>query len=279
MTAKPEKFPIPPGSIAITTWGSITPETSQAITEAARFCERNGLINVKFDWIIGTLVDKSRNEAVSHMLAQPADKHAYVLFIDADMTFLPDTFLRLLQTAYGECPWADIVGGWCPLRGEPYLPTIDTGTGIWEPHEPRQGVLEVMRTGSACVLIKRPVFEKVEPPWYGIRPAPRAIDTIAEFDNYARIKFDGGNPFRRHPEWEMLQNCAREEAARGAGRWSFVGEDSNFCDRAKAEGFRIVVQTNVVCGHVERHVIEPADHREAIQKSRRMGRVLAGILD
>src|SRR3972149_8703966 len=180
------------------------------------------------------------------------------------MQFVPQLMEQLLITAYHLTPWADVVGAWCPLRGAPYLPTIDTGTGTWESHDAGMGPVEVIRTGSACVLVKRAIYERMEYPWYGVRPAPRPVDMMAEFDNYVRCKMDGRNPFRDDDLWARIETCAREDArsqrrnaqAQGPGGfYGSVGEDSNFCDRVKALGGRIVVNTDIVANHMERRPI------------------------
>jgi len=232
--------------------------------------------------IPGNLVDKARDEAALQMLSQPALK--WLAFVDADMTFRPNMMEHLLATAYLITPWADAVGAWCPLRGKPYLPTIDTGTGTWEPTDANIGPVEVIRTGSACILIKRHVFERLEYPWYKVRPSPRAIDVMLELDNYARCKHDGRNPLREHPFWDTLEHCAKQDAAsqRAAGHQgpatiSSVGEDSGFADKMKAAGFRIVVNTDIVAEHLERRPITPQDHVDAMRESERFTRLAVGM--
>ena len=286
MTAPaPTSIQLPPGHLCVTTYGSVTWETTQALLQLQRRVVTSGLANaITWDFVPGNLVDKARNEAVHRMLANAQSQ--FLVQIDADMTFPPTILETLLVTAYHELPWADIVGAWCPLRGEPYLPTIDTGTGTWEPTLPNIGPLEVIRTGGACVLTKRHVFERMEAPWYGVRPAPRPLDTLAEFDNYCRIKFDGRNPFMHMREWEQISQCAVEDAQNQRGQnprglfgshLATVGEDSNFCDKARALGFRIVVQTNAVCGHVDRKIITPADHKDAMKRAEEQELLACGV--
>jgi hypothetical protein len=142
--------------------------------------------------------------------------------------------------------------------------------------------MEVIRTGAACALIKRKVFETMEYPWYGTRPAPRAIDIITELDNYARIKFDGNNPFAECEEWDLLAQCAMEDAANrprdNVSEYHTVGEDSNLCDKARALGFRIIVQTNAVCVHIDRKKITPQDHIKAMRERRKASDAAVGVL-
>ena len=130
----------------------------------------------------------------------------------------------------------------------------------------------------------RHVFEAMEYPWYGIRPAPRPIDMMAEVDNYARIKFDGRNPFWGD-KWEQLLGCAQADArAKGPNvdpmnTTNTVGEDSAFTDKAKALGFRIVVQTNAICGHVDKRILWPQDHVDSMKKVKASEEKACGILE
>ena len=268
MTApQQQQIAIPNGMVASTTYGPIRHETVQCLMEMRSACEKNGLANVQYSFIPGTLVEKARNEAVRQMLRAGA---GWLCLIDGDMTFQPDSLYRLLATCYGELPHADAIGAYCPLRGDLALPTIDTGTGTWESHFPGSGVLEVMRTGCAFLLVKRHVFEGLKDPWFRMRVPARPVDFMAEVDNFCRIKFDGRNPFRGLPggEWEKLEKCAREDPSAAPEQFVpvEVGEDSGFCDRARNAGFRIFVHTDVVCGHVDTKVMGWQDHKKAIRQ-------------
>src|SRR5437660_567858 len=169
--SEPQKVEVPPGMVAITTWGMITAETAQSLLEMRAFCELNGLNNIVWTWVSGSLVDKARNEAARTFLGARVRDQAlgWLCFIDADMVFPANILDLLLATAYKQTLWADIVGAYCQLRGKPYLPTTDFGSGLWESSDPHCGPMEVIRTGSACILIKRPVYERMEFPWYGVR--------------------------------------------------------------------------------------------------------------
>ena len=146
------KVEVPPGMVAITTWGMITAETAQSLLEMRAFCELNGLNNIVWTWVSGSLVDKARNEAARTFLGARVRDQAlgWLCFIDADMVFPANILDLLLATAYKQTPWADIVGAYCQLRGKPYLPTTDFGSGLWESSDPHCGPMEVIRTGSAC---------------------------------------------------------------------------------------------------------------------------------
>ena len=246
---------------------------------ARSFSEKNGLTNVEWDSVPGSLVEKARNEAVRRMLR---GGHGWLLFIDGDCTFEPNAVLLLLQAAYGEIPAADAMGAWCPLRGELALPTIDTGTGTWESHYPGSGILPVMRTGGAFLLVKRHVFEGLKDPWFRMRVPARPIDFMAEVDNYCRIKFDGRNPFRGTAEqyWEKLEKCAVDDPSIVVDNYVpvEVGEDSGFCDRAKLAGFNLFVNTNIACGHVDTRVLSWIDHKKAMNEAEKWQRLASGLL-
>ena len=281
------QFQVPtPGMVVVTTHGSVTQETVQNLWEMRSFTEANlppsapGQSTVKWRMIPGGLVDKARNEAVRAMLRENCQ---WLLQVDADMTFNADALLKLLQVAYASHSWADVVGAYCPLRGELALPTIDTGTGTWESVYPGSGQLEVMRTGAAFLLAKRHVFERMPDPWFKMRvPYGRWAEMLADFDNLNRIKFDGRNPVRDEmPDyWAKLEKCVHEDPSTIPGNFVpvEVGEDSGFCDSAKLHGLRIVVDTDTVCGHLDRKVIQWTDHRDAVRRLQKEQRQMVGVL-
>lgn len=280
MTAPPpQQIQVPAGLIVCTTYGSITQQTAQCLMDARSFCEKNGLGNLAWRLIPGTLVEKARNESVRQCLRE---NFGFLLFVDGDCTFDANAIMLLIQSAYGELPAADAMGAWCPLRGELALPTIDTGTGTWESHYPGSGILPVMRTGGAFLLVKRHVFEALKDPWFRMRVPARPMDFMAEVDNYCRIKFNGENPFRGTPEqtWERLEKCAQEDPSIVVENFVpvEVGEDSGFADRMKLAGYNIFVNTNIACGHVDQKVLVWSDHKRAMDEAQKWQRLASGLL-
>lgn len=275
-----EQVSVPtPGMVCVTTYGVITQQTVTCLLAGRSLCEKRGL-NIKWQMLPGTLVEKARNEAVRMTLREG---HQWLLFIDGDTVFGEDAILNVLHSAYGLLPTADAMGAWVPLRGELALPTIDTGTGTWESHYPGSGILPVMRTGGAFLLVKRHVFEAMQDPWFRMRVPARPIDFMAEVDNYSRIKFDGQNPFRGLPgePWERLTKCAQDDPSIVIDNFVpvEVGEDSGFCDRAKMAGFNLYVNTNIACGHVDTKVLTYADHRKAMDEAAKWQRLACGITE
>ncbi len=270
-------FTAPNGVIALTSPGTIRVETAMTLMAATQFATKAGLA-VEVHHFGGSLVDKARNDACRAVLSGGP---GFVLFVDGDMTFAPDAVVRLVHTAYALQPHFDVLGGSCVLRGGA-IPTIDTGTGTWESHFPGSGTLEVIRTGAAFLLVKRHVLERMPPPWFACRFPMRRLDALYEVDNYALTKLDGTNPFRDLPgqPWERLLDWAsRDGEAQHPGPPSYeVGEDSGFCDRAKAMGFRIGVDTDIEIGHVDTQVLNGATHKQRMDEHDRQGRLLHGVL-
>ena len=123
-------------------------------------------------------------------------------------------------------------------------------------------------------------------PWFGVRTAPRPLDAMAEVDGFARQLYDGRNPLASLPEWDKLFDIACTKAAQDRGgnpglrddfRLTTVGEDSAFCDAARAYGFQIVVDTHAVCKHVKRQSLGPQDHLDAMAIRARMEKHAAGL--
>jgi hypothetical protein len=267
-----QQIQIPPGVVTVTTYGPIRHETAASLMEMRSYSERIGITNVSWTMIPGTLVEKARNDAVRAMLSPSTfqGQAQWLLQIDGDMVFPADALQKILTTAYGACPWADIVGGYCTLKGDLALPTIDTGSGTWESIYPGRGPVEVIRTGAAFLLVKRHVFERIPQPWFRTRAQGRQLDFMLELDNFARCKLDGVNPFRDLPgqPWEKLEQWASQDPSAQPGAFvpAEVGEDSGFCDRARQAGLRIVVDTNIEIGHLETQIRGWRHHKEAMEK-------------
>ena len=258
------------GYVAIAnTTGLVHGQTSDCLLRLALHNASLGL-QVEYGVVACTLVEAGRDAILQHALSE---KYDYCLQIDGDATFGEDALVRLLHTAFITHPHADVVGAYAQLKGS-YLPTCDTGTGTWEAHFPGSGVLEVMRTGGHFLLVKTPILRRFGPPWFRTRQTLKPIRAFAEIDNYARMKLDGSNPFSSLPEWETLISAARAESPAE----SSVGEDSGFCDQVKAAGGTILVNTDVLTGHLELRSITPLNLKERIDQQAERLAASVGVL-
>jgi len=192
-------------------------------------------------------VEFARNLLCGGFLRSDCDK---LFFIDEDM--LPEASVaRLLHSD------ADIISARMykfdhqnPKEGK----TVGLGlcamtrksNGMYQPKTPELGepaVQDCDAVGTACTVITRRVLE----------------DRRMWFDNiYTTV--DGetidGNELR--PDKEFAPAIFRyQRAASGAG---IMGEDVDFCERAKALGYSIAVDINAICGHFKPINIDEAGY-------------------
>lgn len=112
-----------------------------------------------------SIVAVARNNGVER-----AQKHqaGYLLFLDSDMTFPPNTLARLL--GHGK----DIVGALYTKRLPPYE---ILGTPLPGAKATENGLAEMQRIPTGCLLISMRVFDKLERPYFhfGINETTRNL--------------------------------------------------------------------------------------------------------
>jgi hypothetical protein len=230
--------PGPSGSVFVTQidGGEVDGAFCHSMIKAVSYTmQYPGLFSGYLRWTGGPLITKARTEVVKHFLHRTdAD---WLLMIDSDMVFDPDTIYRLWSNARPvERP---IVAGHCYAmmaeRGPVPTMWLEAGPdapGPFIPFEgyPKDALVPVGATGAACLMIHRSVFEKLQ---------------------------------AEHPEGYPYPWF--EEA-----RWNNlpVGEDLTFCIRARKAGFPIFVDTGLDIGHVKPQLVNH-DWFERWRKSRR----------
>lgn len=176
-------------------------------------------------WIIqGNILTLQRNEAVQRMEGD------WILFIDDDMVWQPDTVGRLVSIR-DELD-LDMVGGLCFRRTDPFQPTLymreQPTSGAYNFLEKwSDDLVEVDATGMAFCLIHKRVFERI-----------------------------AGSPMP-----------PREERVRPTGFFAWAGsygEDLAFCQLAKETGSRIFVDTRIQIGHIGEQTITHENYLYAI---------------
>ena len=167
-------------------------------------------------------------------LASPAQ---WLFWVDTDMGFVPDTLDRLLAVA--DPVTAPAVGALCFANRETHTdgyggyrcsatPTLytwgesDDGKSGFVPmwDYPRDQVVEVAATGSACIVIHRSIMEAV------------------------RDKF-GATWYQR------LTNPTTGQ---------LIGEDMSFCWRVREAGSRVLVDTSVKTTHLKPVWLQEQDY-------------------
>lgn len=127
-----------------------------------------GVHNVKT-----TLVEIGRGMQVSAGMEHDA---SHILFLDSDMSFPPDTLIRLLQRN------KDIVGITYCQRRSPRGLTHESLTSDYQmPTDPREEVFEVKSLGFGCILIKTDVFRAIPRPWFKVEYPGGVQDNGADF--------------------------------------------------------------------------------------------------
>jgi len=178
---------------------------------------------------------EGRNLAVRHFLDETP--HEWLMWVDTDMGFLPDSLDRLMGAAHPQD--RPIVGGLCFAAknarpdgmGGFIVRPLPTLFGMARDPEGRHGfvnmstypageLIRVAGTGSAFILIHRTVLEAVR---------------LLNGDNwYTQVAYENGSP---------------------------ISEDLSFCYRANNAGFPIHVATDVKTTHhkdiwIEEHMYE-----------------------
>jgi hypothetical protein len=100
----------------------------------------------------GTWVANARNVLAQQALDNSAD---YILFVDDDMVFPPDSMHRLLEHQ------RDIIGVRYSHRGNPY-----GVVGLLEDETQEYGAAKAKILGTGLILIKTSVFERLSRPWF-----------------------------------------------------------------------------------------------------------------
>jgi hypothetical protein len=251
--------------------GSVMEEFSQCLGDMRAWAIEHGFVNVEWQQFSAQLVEHGRDAVIQHAKDNDYD---FALMIDADAVFGADTLGKMLHSAFMRVPQSDALSAYAQLKHEPYLPVIDTGTGTWEPHFPGEGILQCMRVGGHCIMVKKSAWQKFGPSWFRTRKTLRPVDALREVDNYARINKHGENPLEGET-WTDLMNKATEESG---GVISAVGEDSGFCDALCAAGGLIYVDCNIVTGHVTKRTIKATDLRDALKDKEKRLAAAVGVL-
>lgn len=152
---------------------------------------------------VGSVIHESRNLLVEKALELEC---THVLFIDDDMIFPPEALVKLLEHD------VDIVCGLAFRRLPPYDPVIfkQHVNDILATEKIKQGLVEIDACGSAFILIKRRVFDKMPNPWYKWG------------DTSLGIYVESGG----------------------------LGEDLSFSLRAKRMGFKVYCDTDLIITHL-----------------------------
>ena len=134
----------------------------------AQLCHASHALALQIVSVKSSIVAIARNNAVTE--ARHFGAH-YLLFLDSDMTFPPSALLRLLVHR------VDIVGATYVKRVPPY---DVLGTVLAEQPAAANGLVEMSRIPTGCLLIRMSVFEALAPPFFRFDTDPASGAILGE---------------------------------------------------------------------------------------------------
>ena len=196
--------------------GQLTESTFMSYIKWANTARQLGL-----DWTVETmtnesLISRARNTLAAKFLHTKESTH--LMFIDADIGWEPWHLLVMLDAQ------KDVIGGLYPMKSLPIKWCVN---GIPGQPEPAAGenLIEVSKTGTGFMLIKRDVFEKLDA-HPATKPFKNDIGLDPVLDPYMKTYFD---------------TAVRE------GR--YYSEDWTFCENWRDIGGQVWVDKRVLLRH------------------------------
>ena len=196
--------------------GQLTESTFMSYIKWSNTARQLGL-----DWTVETmtnesLISRARNTLVSKFLFTKESTH--LMFVDADIGWEPWHLLVMLDAQ------KDVIGGLYPMKSLPIKWCVNGIPGHPEP-APEDNLIEVSKTGTGFMLIKRDVFEKLDA-HPATKPFKNDIGLDPALDPYMKTYFD---------------TAVRE------GR--YYSEDWTFCENWRDIGGQVWVDKRVLLRH------------------------------
>ena len=194
--------------------GMLSEQTFMSFVKWGNTCRQLGI-----DWTVETmsnesLISRARNTLTAKFLSNPESTH--LMFIDADIGWEPWHLLVMLNRQ------VDVIGGLYPMKS---LPVKWCVNGIPGQSEGPDGLVEVTKTGTGFLLIKRDVFDKLNQ-HPAVRPFNNDIGLDPALNTHMKTYFD---------------TAVRENR--------YYSEDWTFCENWRDLGGKIWMDTRVVLRH------------------------------
>jgi hypothetical protein len=208
--------------------GMLTEQTFMSFVKWANTCRQLGI-----DWTVETmtnesLISRARNTLSAKFLHTEGSTH--LMFIDADIGWEPWHLLALLNAD------KDVVGGLYPMKSLPVKWCVNGIPGQVE--DPESNLIEVTKTGTGFLLIKREVFDKLNA-HPAVRPFTNDIGLDPALNQYMKTYFD---------------TAVRE------GR--YYSEDWTFCENWRDIGGQVWVDKRVLLKHVGTYTFDYGTHEK-----------------
>ena len=208
--------------------GQLTESTFMSFIKWGNTCRQLGI-----DWTVETmtnesLISRARNTLTAKFLNTEGSTH--LMFIDADIGWEPWHLLALLNAD------KDDIGGLYPMKSLPDKWCVNGIPGANE-NDP-SGLVEVTKTGTGFLLMKRHVFEKLNQ-HPAVKPFTNDIGLDPVLNQYMKTYFD---------------TAVRE------GR--YYSEDWTFCENWRDLGNQIFVDKRVLLKHTGTYVFDFGTHEK-----------------
>jgi hypothetical protein len=204
--------------------GQLTESTFMSFIKWANTARQLGI-----EWTVETmtnesLISRARNTLVAKFLNSTQSTH--LMFIDADIGWEPWHLLALINHD------VDVVGGLYPMKTMPVKWCVNGIPGAKE--DDPSGLIEVTKTGTGFMLIKREVFEKSNQ-HPAVKSFANDIGLPVELNQYMKTYFD---------------TTVRENR--------YYSEDWTFCENWRDLGGRVFVDRRVLLRHTGTYVFDYA---------------------
>ena len=201
--------------------GQLTESTFMSYIKWANMARQLGI-----EWTVETmtnesLISRARNTLTAKFLHTEGSTH--LMFIDADIGWEPWHLLVLLNRR------VDVIGGLYPMKSMPIKWCVN---GIPGQEEGVDNLVEVTKTGTGFLLIKREVFEKLDA-HPAVKPFANDIGLDPALNKYMKTYFD---------------TAVRE------GR--YYSEDWTFCENWRDIGGQVFVDKRVLLKHTGTYVFD-----------------------
>ena len=211
--------------------GQLTESTFMSYIKWSNTARQLGL-----DWTVETmtnesLISRARNTLTAKFLHTKESTH--LMFIDADIGWEPWHLLVMLDAQ------KDVIGGLYPMKSLPIKWCVNGIPG--QPEAPDQNLIEVSKTGTGFMLIKRDVFEKLDA-HPATKPFKNDIGLDPALDPYMKTYFD---------------TAVRE------GR--YYSEDWTFCENWRDIGGQVWVDKRVLLRHTGTYTFDHAAQEKLVQ--------------
>ena len=201
--------------------GQLTEQTFMSYIKWANMARQLGI-----DWTVETmtnesLISRARNTLTAKFLATEGSTH--LMFVDADIGWEPWHLLVMLDAQ------KDVIGGLYPMKSMPIKWCVN---GIPGQENVEGNLIEVSKTGTGFMLIKREVFEKING-HPATKPFANDIGLDPSLNQYMKTYFD---------------TAVRE------GR--YYSEDWTFCENWRDLGGQVWVDKRVLLRHTGTYVFD-----------------------